>query len=143
MAIKDTFHKTLVYFGLAEEHDVDSWDESAPTKAESRNSREARGTVTRFPQRSRRDEIDDIFGDDDAGDRRPALRPVESRKSDARVHFVAPKSFNDAQDVAGSRSRRTGTSARIALPRWLIASFSSLDSSALVRRSPSGTKIGS
>ena len=104
MAIKDTFHKTLVYFGLAEEHDVDSWDESAPTKAESRNSREARGTVTRFPQRSRRDEIDDIFGDDDAGDRRPALRPVESRKSDARVHFVAPKSFNDAQDV-GDRFR--------------------------------------
>ena len=74
MAIKDTFHKTLVYFGLAEEHDVDSWDESAPTKAESRNSREARGTVTRFPQRSRRDEI------------------------------VAPKSFNDAQDV-GDRFR--------------------------------------
>ncbi len=105
MALKDTFHKTLVYFGLAEEHDVDDWDTGAHTRSESRQSpREDRSSVSRFPQRSRRDEIDDIFGDDDAGDRRPQLRSVEARRSDQRVHFVAPKSFNDAQDV-GDRFR--------------------------------------
>ncbi|CAB4875867.1 MAG: DUF552 domain-containing protein [Actinobacteria bacterium] len=101
MAMKDTFHRTLVYFGLAEEHDVDGWDGAEAPRSD---SREARGSVSRFPARRSRDEIDDIFGDDDTGERRAPLRPVESRRSDQRVHFVAPKSFNDAQDV-GDRLR--------------------------------------
>jgi hypothetical protein len=42
-----------------------------------------------------------------------------------------------------SRSSSNGTSARNAAPRWLIASFSAGDISALVRCSPVGTKIGS
>src|SRR5690606_41763590 len=46
--------------------------------------------------------------------------------------------------AVGPRARAmTGTSARNARPRWLIASFSSGDISAVVRVSPSGTKIGS
>ena len=67
MAFRDTWHRTLVYFGLAE---------------------------------------DDGYEDDDADDRRTqTLRPVASRPNgrgsgDVRVHFVAPKSFNDVQDVA-------------------------------------------
>jgi cell division inhibitor SepF len=105
MALKDTFQKTLVYFGLAEEHDVDDWDTGSHTRAEPKSApKDERSSVSRFPQRSRRDEIDDIFGDDDAGDRRGQLRSVEPRRSDQRVHFVAPKSFNDAQDV-GDRFR--------------------------------------
>lgn len=40
-------------------------------------------------------------------------------------------------------SRNTGTNPRNALPRWLIAFFSSADSSAQVRVSPSGWRIGS
>ena len=51
------------------------------------------------------DEFDDIFSDDD--DRHATvLRPVSNRPNgrgntgDVRVHFVAPKNFNDAQDVA-------------------------------------------
>ena len=104
MALKDTFHKTLVYFGLAEEHDVDSWGSDDSHRSSRQEDREPRGSVSRFPQRGRRDEMDDIFGDDDAGDRRPTLRPVESRRSDQRVHFVAPKSFNDVQDM-GDRFR--------------------------------------
>ena len=43
---------------------------------------------------------------------------------------------------ASSRAS-VGTSARKARPRWLAASFSASDSSADVRVSPSGTKIGS
>ena len=45
--------------------------------------------------------------------------------------------------VGHPRSRSRGARARNALPRWLIASFSSADISAVVRRSPSGTKTGS
>ena len=104
MALKDTFHRTLVYFGLAEEHDVDDWDTGVHSRSDAKAPREDRSAVSRFPQRSRRDEIDDIFGDDDVGDKRPQLRSVDARRSDQRVHFVAPKSFNDAQDI-GDRFR--------------------------------------
>ncbi len=54
--------------------------------------------------RRRRDEIDDIFGDDSAV-RAPhhAAAPACRRRNgrgEVRVHLVVPKSFNDAQDVA-------------------------------------------
>jgi cell division inhibitor SepF len=60
-----------------------------------------RPNVRRLSARRRRDEIDDIFADD-MDDRRP-LRSVggpRNGRGDVRVHFVAPKNFNDAQDVA-------------------------------------------
>ena len=57
--------------------------------------------------RRRRDEIDDIFADDaepEPRGRRCAPSAVAARNGrsggDVRVHFVAPKSFNDVQDVA-------------------------------------------
>jgi cell division inhibitor SepF len=65
--------------------------------------------VRRLSARRRRDEIDDIFADEAAPSaerRTAALRPVGGRgngrstSGDVRVHFVAPKSFNDVQDVA-------------------------------------------
>jgi cell division inhibitor SepF len=54
--------------------------------------------------RRRREDFDDIFPDD-PGERRSApLRPVggrgNGRSGDVRVHFVAPKNFNDVQEVA-------------------------------------------
>ena len=57
--------------------------------------------------RRRRDEFDDIFGDEPTtaaptvaapGGRAPAADAAGN--GDVRVHFVAPKNFNDAQDVA-------------------------------------------
>ncbi len=114
MAFRDTWHRTLVYFGLAEddayEEDLEPYQEPEPEPQESYRERP---NVRRLQssRRSRRDEIDDIFADDAATERRPSsLRPVggggrgngsPSRTvSDVRVHFVAPKSFNDVQDVA-------------------------------------------
>ncbi|MGI8572688.1 MAG: cell division protein SepF, partial [Solirubrobacteraceae bacterium] len=54
-----------------------------------------------------RDGIRALFDGDAPGERRPApLRPVAGGRGngrgggDVRVHFVAPKSFNDVQDVA-------------------------------------------
>jgi cell division inhibitor SepF len=107
MAFRDTWHRALVYFGLAEdeayEDEIDSYPEPEPDPA---SSYRERPNVRRLSSRRRRDEIDDIFADDDDLESRPsALRPVASgrgngRSGDVRVHFVAPRSFNDVQDVA-------------------------------------------
>jgi cell division inhibitor SepF len=107
MAFRDTWHRTLVYFGLAEDEAYEEELEPYPEpEVEMQDSYRERPNVRRLSTRRRRDEFDDIFADD-AGDRRTtALRPVASRPNgrsasgDVRVHFVAPKSFNDVQDVA-------------------------------------------
>jgi len=110
MAFRDTWHRTLVYFGLAEDHayedeEIEPYQE--PEVDPQASSRE-RPNVRRLSARRRRDEIDDIFADDPGSERRTtSLRPVGGARSgngrgggDVRVHFVAPKSFNDVQDVA-------------------------------------------
>jgi cell division inhibitor SepF len=110
MAFRDTWHRFLVYFGLAEdeaydEEDVEAYQEPAADPDESYRERP---NVRRLSSsRRRRDEIDDIFADDVRTERRTsALRPVggggrgNGRGGDVRVHFVAPKNFNDVQDVA-------------------------------------------
>ena len=106
MAFRDTWHRALVYFGLAEdeayEEDLDPY---AEPEVELQDSYSQRPNVRRLSARRRRDEIDDIFAEDPELDRRTsALRPVggrgNGRGGDVRVHWVAPKSFNDVQDVA-------------------------------------------
>jgi cell division inhibitor SepF len=108
MAFRDTWHRTLVYFGLAEDHtyheeEVEPYHEP---EVELEDRYRDRPNVRRLSARRRRDEIDDIFADDAGSDRRTApLRPVGGRGNgrgagDVRVHLVIPKSFNDAQDVA-------------------------------------------
>jgi cell division inhibitor SepF len=107
MAFSDTWHRALVYFGLAEDRD-EYHDEHArvPEPEEMLEDRyRERPNVRRLSGRRRRDEIDDIFADDAPTDRRTAvLRPVaggtRNGRGDVRVHLVIPKSFNDAQDVA-------------------------------------------
>ena len=111
MAIKDTWHRTLVYFGLAEDRYDDDYDEPAAVatprqaEAELEDRYRERPNVRRLQSRRRRDEIDDIFADDSPSERRTrVLRPVDegggNGRQDVRVHLVIPKSFNDAQDVA-------------------------------------------
>jgi cell division inhibitor SepF len=109
MAFRDTWHRTLVYFGLAEDHEYEEEIEpyQEPEVDPSDTYRE-RPNVRRLSSRRRRDEFDDIFADDAPPERRTtALRPVAGERAngrsgggDVRVHFVAPKSFNDVQDVA-------------------------------------------
>jgi cell division inhibitor SepF len=106
MAMKDSWHKALVYFGLAEErHYEDEVVEPEP-EAELEDRYRERPNVRRLSTRRRRDEFDDIFADDDEVGGRPTavLRPVAGGRSrnggDVRVHLVHPKSFNDAQQVA-------------------------------------------
>ena len=109
MALRDTWHNVLVYFGLAEEEDprYESVDEPEPEQDLEDRYRE-RPNVRRLGTRRRRDEIDDIFADDPAAERRTSvLRPVgngggngRSNGGDLQVHLVVPKSFNDAQQIA-------------------------------------------
>src|SRR5690348_17555976 len=107
MALRDTWHKALVYFGLAEDHDYgpEYEEEFIPDSEEDVDS----GQVRRLPtsRRSRRDEIDDIFADDEpiSASRTRVLRPVGNGDSDVKVHLVIPRNFNDAQQVADQFKR--------------------------------------
>jgi cell division inhibitor SepF len=110
MAFRDSWHRALVYFGLAEEYH-DEYEDDPPQEAALEDHYRERPNVRRL--RRRRDDFDEIFAEDDpparAGGRRAGgggnpttvLRSVGTRSNgDVRVHLVVPKSFNDAQQVA-------------------------------------------
>jgi cell division inhibitor SepF len=110
MAFSDSWHRALVYFGLAEERDPyeEEVDPIEP-EAELEDRYRERPNVRRLSSsRRRRDDFDDIFADDEpVGSRTTVLRPVaggrsagRDRNGEQRVHLVIPKSFNDAQQVA-------------------------------------------
>jgi cell division inhibitor SepF len=109
MPIRDTWHRTLVYFGLAEDEGYEDDEYDAPVDPEPvvEDSYRDRPNVRRLSSsRRRRDDFDDIFADDAPAERRPttALRPVgraaARNGADVRVSLVVPRSFNDVQDVA-------------------------------------------
>ena len=107
MALRDTWHRTLVYFGLAEDRDAYEEEEVDAREPEAvlEDRYRERPNVRRLSTRRRRDEIDDIFADDSTTESRTRpLRSVEpganGRQESTRVHLVIPKSFNDAQDIA-------------------------------------------
>jgi cell division inhibitor SepF len=104
MAFRDSWHRALVYFGLAEEYHDDYDDEPLGAGAEPdvEDRYRERPNVRRL--RRRRDEFDDIFAEDEQPRARSAtaLRSVRAGNGngDVRVHLVVPKSFNDAQQIA-------------------------------------------
>ena len=108
MALRDTWHRALVYFGLAEdpdyqEHDIYEPDTVSHGQVYEGGAAPRSATVSRISERRRsRDEIDDIFADDEPPRRRPQpLQPVgNGGGADVQVHLVTPTSFNDAQEVA-------------------------------------------
>ena len=128
MAFRDSWHRALVYFGLAEERGyVDEFEleRQQAREAEAQRAREQREPVRsrapepeaemedRYrerpnvrrlaPRRRPRDDFDDIFADDEPrGRSTTSLRPVDRARNggDVRVHLVIQKSFNDAQQVA-------------------------------------------
>lgn len=113
MGLRDTWHRALVYFGLAEEHYDDEEDAygdfSAEPEAELEGRYSDRPNVRRLGgARRRRDEIEDIFADDapSGSARTSVLRPVENGRADSvQVHLVVPKNFNDAQQIADQFKR--------------------------------------
>lgn len=119
MALRDSWHRTLVYFGLAEDDDLAGYDDYGDEYAEEEPAYEPRrergrsreANVRRLPtsRRSRHDDIDDIFADDEPMPR-PRSRPLRSvgddEDSDVQVHLVIPRNFNDAQQVADQFKRK-------------------------------------
>ena len=107
MALRDTWQRALVYFGLAEDDryadEDEPFDEAGETEAELEERYRDRSQVRRVASR-RRDEIDDIFAEDapPARARTRVLRSVGNGRAgdQVRVHLVIPKNFNDAQQIA-------------------------------------------
>lgn len=111
------WHKTLVYFGLADE-DEDYYDEEEDLAAQPdvESTYRARSVVRRLDRgggrRRSAADFDDIFPEDDyrpqagrvsaSSPRTSSIRPVPSppEPQPVRVHLVMPKNFNDAQIVA-------------------------------------------
>ena len=119
MPLRDSWHRTLVYFGLAEE--ADDYDDYSPepvaehAEAALEDRYRERPNVRRLQGRRRRDDFDDIFADEDedapvrsrpavlrsvTGGRAGGARSASSTAGEFGVHLVIPKSFNDAQQVA-------------------------------------------
>jgi cell division inhibitor SepF len=102
MALRDTWQRALVYFGLAEEEErrYEAVEEAEP-EVELEDRYRDRPNVRRL-QRRRRNEFDDIFADEPRETR--MLRPVggngRSTAGEIQVHLVVPKNFNDAQQIA-------------------------------------------
>jgi cell division inhibitor SepF len=117
MAMGDLWHRTLVYFGMADEPDdpYDDYDDEPDRRYDEDRDRDRerrssahedlersyreRPNVRRLGPRRRDNDFDDIFAEEPRA-RGPAMRSVESRPQPSEVHLVVPKSFNDAQQIA-------------------------------------------
>jgi len=112
MALRDTWHRTLVYFGLAEddrypdEPDLEEVESEPEPEHELKARYRDRPNVRRLSSgRGRRgDDIDEIFSDEpERHESRPTrvLRAVpDNGRAGVQVHLVIPKNFNDAQQIA-------------------------------------------
>jgi cell division inhibitor SepF len=128
MGVRDLWHRTLVYFGLAEDEAYyDDDEEVTAAQADIERTYKERPNVRRIERRPRKSaEFDEIFSEpqpdssrrtrrertatlsDD--DRTSAVTSVLRPANDApvhdqstiavKVHLIAPRSFNDAQQIA-------------------------------------------
>ena len=115
MALGDVWHRTLVYFGIAEEYD-DGWDEEylsedgPPPAAQPPEQAyaERSGTNVRRLPRWRGSEYD--YDDWTSGSSRAAEEAAPRSRGPqavapadgglAQVHLVVPRGFNDAKQIA-------------------------------------------
>jgi cell division inhibitor SepF len=130
MAIRDTWRRSLEYFGLVEgdyieEGEYDEGDTGSEMALDHAAPREAAGSVPSRRGRGREEDIDDIFGEDEPAPRRGRIRSVDDTAEEpapsrgrgrrrapagngggvASMHVVTPRSFNDAQQVADEFKR--------------------------------------
>jgi cell division inhibitor SepF len=111
------WHKTLVYFGLADEDDeyddelMSVRPEDEPSYREAYRERPKVRRMERDPRRRQASDFDEIFSEEDYREERAipftqqrngGLRavPGELDQPQVKVHLVMPKNFNDAQVVA-------------------------------------------
>jgi len=113
MSLGDVWHRTLVYFGIAEEYD-DGWDEEYPSDEAASSAaaapvyaERASANVRRLP---RRREADHDYDDWTSGEARAVEAAAPQRAGPravprpdgaiAQVHLVVPRGFNDAKQIA-------------------------------------------
>lgn len=113
MAGGGMWHKTLVYFGLADEDD-EYEDETFSERPDVEPTYRERPNVRKIDRGSRRrqaTEFDDIFAEESyrnqqrapvSSGRGASIRslPTAMEQPQVRVHLVMPKNFNDAQIIA-------------------------------------------
>jgi cell division inhibitor SepF len=133
MGVRDLWHRTLVYFGLAEDESYyDDDEEVAAAHADLERTYRERPNVRRLDRKRGRSQggFDEIFAEEPTEaaaapgrrSRRPTgatagaprdgsaaatavLRPADRGAGEAppaasKVHLIAPRSFNDAQQIA-------------------------------------------
>ena len=108
------WHRTLVYFGLAEDESL--YDDEFSTVHDDPEPAPKRSSVRRLDRKRSKQaaasEWDDAFHEEETAAGRPrrgtasgeigVLRSAPERKSSSavRVHVIAPRSYNDAQQIA-------------------------------------------
>ncbi|CAN5549881.1 cell division protein SepF [soil metagenome] len=111
MALRDTWHKTMVYFGLAEddrypdEPDLEEVEPHPEPETQLRSRYRERPNVRRLSNRRRGGgDIEEIFSDEPERTESRSTRQLRAVPPNGRagvqVHLVVPKNFNDAQQIA-------------------------------------------
>jgi cell division inhibitor SepF len=100
MGLGDSWHKVMVYFGIAEDDEYEEDEITMAPQQELERSYQDRPNVRKLQKPGRgRSEYDDIFAESSPPPR--PIAPVEPvRQSRVEVHLVVPKNFNDAQQIA-------------------------------------------
>jgi len=108
MALGNVWHKTMVYFGLADEGE-EYEEETLNAQPDIESTYRERANVRKIERNSRRrgsTDFDDIFSDEDnfrtqrSNVIRPVPVPTPVERGPVKVHLVVPKNFNDAQVIA-------------------------------------------
>ena len=105
MGVGEWWHKTAVYFGIADDEDDYDEDETLAPHEELERSYQERPNVRKLNSGRGRTDYDDIFADEprrrSSSSSQPPVRAIEPpRPARVEVHLVIPKNFNDAQQVA-------------------------------------------
>jgi cell division inhibitor SepF len=116
VSLGDVWHRTLVYFGIAEEYD-DGWDEEYPSEdgppppavqpADQAYAERSSATVRKLPRRRESEyDYDDWTSGSSRAPEEAAPRPSRPQAVPpadgglAQVHLVVPRGFNDAKQIA-------------------------------------------
>jgi len=104
MGLGESWHKVMIYFGIAEDENYDDEEETLAPHQELERSYQDRPNVRKLNRSGRgRSDYDDIFSEDSPSSRPsprvvPSLEPVRPQR--VEIHLVVPKNFNDAQQIA-------------------------------------------
>ena len=115
---RDTWHRALVYFGLAEERDPTPTTRTttASPSAELEDRYRERPNVRRLSTRRRRDDFDDIFADDEPPARAQPAPGRRRRGARPRRATAATSACTSSSPSRSTTPSRSPTSSRTTIP---------------------------